>query len=414
MKIIGPMAGVGARLRPFTYNKPKGMLKVAGRRVIAHILDLLKDITRKDTDLQILTGYRNRTIKNYLLEKYSDHFNLSFKIQEPKGYVGDVPYFGGLGEAIHLSEEWYSNQISSFQSKDPDDYSLIFLSDMIPLDGFMGILNTLIGKEFENPQKNNLADDFKDDDEKYKHEYIQMNIHNGKRVEKDIDGILGVMQVPRERASSYGIIEFNERTGLIKKVVEKPKKYISDLAIAGVYLFKPQAMKELYKYLTEEVKKFEKNEGEAQITPAIQGLIDHGFKLASFKFKKGILDFGNPDTLLEGNRFLLKNHGNTLGGPVKRITNSTLTVPSFFGKNVEIKNCVIGPFVSIGDGCMLKDCILRNSVIGDMCSLEKIITDHSIIGDYVIMEDLIKDDLIIGDNSNIRSSKLKSSSDHQN
>ena len=84
---------------------------------------------------------------------------------------------------------------------------------------------------------------------------------------------------------------------------------------------------------------------------------------------------------------------------------SSLNSPSFIGKNVQMKNCVIGPYCSIGDNCVLHDCIVRNSVIGDGCHLEKIITKNSIIGDHVIMDDITKDDMIIGDQSSIRSSK---------
>ena len=38
MWLICPIAGVGRRLQPFTYSKPKAFLKVAGSRLIDHIL----------------------------------------------------------------------------------------------------------------------------------------------------------------------------------------------------------------------------------------------------------------------------------------------------------------------------------------------------------------------------------------
>jgi glucose-1-phosphate thymidylyltransferase len=146
---------------------------------------------------------------------------------------------------------------------------------------------------------------------------------------------------------------------------------------------------------------------EAQLTPAIQELVKNGFKIAVHNFggKQKLLDFGNPTALLEGNEFLLENIGNDYGGSLTSIKNSSICSPSYIGKEVEITDCVIGPFVSIGNSCILKDCIIRNSVIGDFCVLEKIITENSIIGDHVVMDNLIKKDLIIGDRSNIRSSK---------
>lgn len=408
MKIIGPMAGTGARLRPFTYSKPKGFLKIAGKRVIDHILDLFLGISPPGTDLLFILGYQTRTITKHTLEKFGDHFNITFKNQDPKGYIGDIPYFGGLGQAILLSENWYKEHISSYESKNPDDFSLIFLSDMIPIDGFKGIFDTLIGNKIENAQKNNLADEFKDDDETAK---LLNNLHenNNKLNGNEIDGVLGVMRVSKERASSYGIVQIDHKTNLIKNLVEKPNHYVSDLAIAGIYAFKPVAMKRLYKYLAEEVEKFSDKDGEAQLTPAIQKIIDDGFKISVFEYKQNekILDLGNPDALLEGNKYLLKNCSTSYGGPVKNLSNSSISSPSFLGKNVIIENCVIGPNVSIGDNCQLKDCILRNCVIGESCHLEKIIMEDSIIGDFVVMDSLIKKNLIIGDRSNIRSSKNK-------
>ena len=42
MWIVCPIAGVGKRLQPFTYSRPKAFLKVAGKRLIDHILEKLK------------------------------------------------------------------------------------------------------------------------------------------------------------------------------------------------------------------------------------------------------------------------------------------------------------------------------------------------------------------------------------
>ncbi|MCP4760257.1 MAG: hypothetical protein GY870_00650, partial [archaeon] len=268
------MAGIGSRLRPFTYSKPKAFLKVAGKRVIDHILDSFEEASEKSLDLLIITGYQNRTIKDYLKQKYENDFNITFKIQEPKGYVGDIPFFGGLGQAIYLSRDWYTEQIKSYESTAPEDYAFIFLSDMIPIDGFAGVFNALCGKDEDNPQKENLADEFKDDDERFKnHQINSQNIKKTPSDIKDVDGIIGVMHVSKEDASNYGIIETDKKTGYIKKLVEKPENFISNQAIAGVYAFKPKAMKRLYEHLEKDVKNFENKKGEVQITPSIQGLV---------------------------------------------------------------------------------------------------------------------------------------------
>jgi glucose-1-phosphate thymidylyltransferase len=126
-----------------------------------------------------------------------------------------------------------------------------------------------------------------------------------------------------------------------------------------------------------------------------------------------ILDFGRPESLLDGNRYLLSEL--KLSDPLfeklfqmGNIVDSKLIPPVFIGKNIEIKNSVIGPNVSIGDDLVLEKCILSESVIGDGVFLRKVISSNSIIGDYSILEDLIKKNITIGDSSYITTSKMKS------
>ncbi|HEY5574630.1 MAG TPA: sugar phosphate nucleotidyltransferase, partial [Anaerolineales bacterium] len=44
LKIVIPMAGLGTRLRPHTWSKPKQLVSVAGKAVLDHVLDTLKTI----------------------------------------------------------------------------------------------------------------------------------------------------------------------------------------------------------------------------------------------------------------------------------------------------------------------------------------------------------------------------------
>jgi len=42
------------------------------------------------------------------------------------------------------------------------------------------------------------------------------------------------------------------------------------------------------------------------------------------------------------------------------------------GKGCLIENAVIGPYTSIGDGCVLKDCSVENSVILEGCHIDAV------------------------------------------
>jgi glucose-1-phosphate thymidylyltransferase len=68
MKVIIPTAGLGTRLRPHTYSKPKPLVSVAGKPVLGHILDTLSQI---DIDeLIFITGYLGNQIERYVQQQY--------------------------------------------------------------------------------------------------------------------------------------------------------------------------------------------------------------------------------------------------------------------------------------------------------------------------------------------------------
>ncbi len=76
MKLVCPIAGVGKRLQPFTYSKPKAFLKIAGKRLIDHILIKLKRTFPKNTEIAFIVGYKKRQITEYITENFSDYFKI--------------------------------------------------------------------------------------------------------------------------------------------------------------------------------------------------------------------------------------------------------------------------------------------------------------------------------------------------
>ena len=64
MKVIIPTAGLGTRLRPHTYSKPKPLVSVAGKPVLGHILDTLSQL--KIDEFIFITGYLGNQIEEYV------------------------------------------------------------------------------------------------------------------------------------------------------------------------------------------------------------------------------------------------------------------------------------------------------------------------------------------------------------
>ena len=82
MNIILPVAGLGTRLRPHTWSRPKPLVSLAGKTVLDHVLDRLTplDIER----VVFVTGYLGDQIEAYVRAHYT--FDSVFVEQaQPKG-----------------------------------------------------------------------------------------------------------------------------------------------------------------------------------------------------------------------------------------------------------------------------------------------------------------------------------------
>jgi glucose-1-phosphate thymidylyltransferase len=360
MWLLCPIAGVGKRLQPFTYSKPKAFLKIAGKRLIDHILNKIQKSFPQNTNLCFIVGYKKRQITEYLKANYSKYFKLYFIEQEPLGYDADAPFFSGLGDAILLTKDLVKG-----------DDCFIFLSDRLPLEDYNSLLLTY---------------------------------HQG-----GCDGVINIKEV--ENPQYYGVTELDNKKN-ITNIVEKPQNFMSNLAVSGAYLFGKKISEKLFELLETQSKIPLENGKEHQLTPVIQDLIKLGFRIKGNQMVNEILDFGRPETLLEGNRHLLSEL--KLGDPLyenlfqsDNIKDSKIIPPVFIGNNVKIESSVIGPNVSLGDNLEIKKCIISESVIGDGVLLSKIISTNSIIGDYATLEDLIKPNITIGDSSYITTSNSK-------
>src|SRR3990172_4508523 len=94
IKVVIPAAGAGKRLFPHTFKKPKPMVYIAGKPIIGHILDRLKDV--KPEEIIMVVGYRKEQIMSYVDEIYSDIFKIK--------YV-DQPEQLGLGHSIYMARD---------------------------------------------------------------------------------------------------------------------------------------------------------------------------------------------------------------------------------------------------------------------------------------------------------------------
>lgn len=71
MKVIIPLAGKGARLRPHTHTVPKPMMKVAGKPVMDYVLDDVRKLGDV-SEVIYITGHLKETVEAHARTTYSD------------------------------------------------------------------------------------------------------------------------------------------------------------------------------------------------------------------------------------------------------------------------------------------------------------------------------------------------------
>ena len=82
MKAVIPVAGAGTKLRPYTYTQPKPLIPVAGRPILAHIVEnILQTPVR---DFVFVVGYMAEKIKDFIDSEYKGRFDYTFVYQEPR------------------------------------------------------------------------------------------------------------------------------------------------------------------------------------------------------------------------------------------------------------------------------------------------------------------------------------------
>jgi glucose-1-phosphate thymidylyltransferase len=71
IKIAIPMAGLGTRLRPHTWSKPKPLIRIAGRTVLEYIMDLFQTLPDPgNVEFVFIIGRLGDQVKEFMAEHY--------------------------------------------------------------------------------------------------------------------------------------------------------------------------------------------------------------------------------------------------------------------------------------------------------------------------------------------------------
>ncbi len=193
------------------------------------------------------------------------------------------------------------------------------------------------------------------------------------------DSVIWVKQVDQPEA--FGVVNLNAN-GEIIELVEKPKEFVSDLAVIGIYYFKEISVlrNELQSVLDNNII----HGGEYQINDGIKQMMAKGMKFVPGKVDEW-MDCGNKDVTVETNgRMLgfLHNDGENLISPSVRIENSTIIEPCFIDDDVVLINSVVGPNVSLGKATHLTDVKIKNSLVQTHVHIKNANLDNAMIGNH--------------------------------
>jgi glucose-1-phosphate thymidylyltransferase len=192
------------------------------------------------------------------------------------------------------------------------------------------------------------------------------------------DAVIWVQKI--DDPSAFGVVKIAD-DGTISDFVEKPKEFVSDLAIIGIYYFKDgeNLKNELQYLLDNEIK----DKGEYQITNGLENMKNKGLKIYPGEVIEW-LDCGNKDATVHTNTRWLELHKDNYSEPSSlKLVNSEIIQPCFIGENVEIHNSKIGPHVSIGNNTKISNSEISASIIQTNAVLQNTKLSNSMLGNFV-------------------------------
>lgn len=320
MKAVILAAGQGTRLRPVTLTMPKSLVPVANKSLIAYAIDMLKGAGLTDIGIVV------HSTRSPICERLGDGRQFGVRVQ----YIVQEQQ-SGLAHATLLCEEFVGNE--SFT---------VFLGDNIFQDTMHALLTGF--------------------------------------VDSGAGAAVALSRVPDPER--FGIAEVQESRVL--RVEEKPSQTQSNLAICGVYLFRPSIFDAI-----RTIKPSWRNE--LEITDAIQALIERGELVNAYVIDGWWIDAGKPDAIIQANQLVLgdlhyspapQDHEaicpdsevgpRVLLGRGTQVEHSVIRGPVIIGDHVTIRDSYIGPYTSVGDNVVIEGSEIEASIVMRDCQLRNV------------------------------------------
>ena len=188
-----------------------------------------------------------------------------------------------------------------------------------------------------------------------------------------VDGIASVQEVDDPRRHGVAIVGTEN---LLTKLVEKPKTMEHRSALTGLYYFSEG--RELIRAIETQMRAGMSLNNEYYLADAINILLDDGMQIRAERALQW-LDAGTPAAIIKANSYLLQDHYESRDQVVLG-QSSLLMHPVYIHESSRVENSIIGPNVSIGEGCSITGSIIKDTIIDDNCNVTEVMLADSLIG----------------------------------
>ncbi|MEF2278532.1 glucose-1-phosphate thymidylyltransferase [Deinococcus sp. YIM 134068] len=308
MKAIIPAAGLGTRLRPLTFARPKPVLRVAGQPIICHALRTLSDAGIVDVGI-VVSGLTHRAIESVV--QGVEGVNITFIHQDE---------MLGLGHAVKMARSWVGQ----------DDFC-VYLGDNLFEHGVGSFIEAFHARRAE--------------------------------------AVVALVEV--EDPSAFGVAVLGDG-GRITRLVEKPRVPPSNLAVAGMYCFSPAIFDVLETLAPSPRGEYEITDAIAGLIEGRGGVYGErvtGWWKDTGR-PQDLIDANR--LLLEPLRTCVLGDvtGSTLTGRVvvelgAEVRGSTIMGPVLIAAGARVENAYLGPFTSVGRGSVIRNTEIECSVIDE-------------------------------------------------
>ena len=195
-----------------------------------------------------------------------------------------------------------------------------------------------------------------------------------------------------EDPSAYGVALLDEE-GHVSELIEKPEDPVSHEALIGIYYFRE--WQALMRAIEQQFEQELMLKGEYFIADAIQIMINDGAKFEIDQISVWE-DCGNVEALLDTNRYLL---GAVPPSPAQR-TGSLIVPPSYVHRDAVLEDAVVGPYASIGAGTIVRNSVIRDSIVEENSEVVDAILQRSVVGSKVTIHGSARS-ISVGDNGKV-------------